>query len=180
MVYHSITELLIRRSLFSKIGYFESKWGSAGDFNWEMKAGLVASTVHVPDTWASFRYHPLQATASLNPTTSDHARKVEEMIADALRTCEPFLAPEIVAGLTGYWLGWSRDMHDYYRGLRDRRNPLLRRLFQVSRIVAGSDAARAEVLGRIRGVEKWPDRAAGELRSWMASLGLDPIVTTGS
>src|SRR5262245_39730340 len=38
----SITQLLIRRSLFSRTGNFPDKWGSISDFNWEMKAGLVA------------------------------------------------------------------------------------------------------------------------------------------
>jgi GT2 family glycosyltransferase len=54
-VYVSITQLLIRRSLFDRIGWFESTWGSVGDFNWSMRAGLVANTVHVPQTW---RLHP--------------------------------------------------------------------------------------------------------------------------
>ena len=180
MVYHSITELLIRRSLFSKIGPFESRWASVGDFNWNMKAGLVASTVHVPDTWASFRYHPLQATASVNTWTADFARKYDEMILDAVRKCEPFLTPEVVGGLRGHWLSWSRDIHEYYRGLKDLPNPLHRRLFQASQLIAGTEAARAEVFGRLRGKAKWPDRAADELRCWMASLGLDLIIRTSS
>ena len=46
-VYRSITQLLIRRSLFDSVGMFESRWGSVGDFNWDMRAGLVANTVHV-------------------------------------------------------------------------------------------------------------------------------------
>ena len=68
--YLSITQLLIRRSLFSRIGNFPDKWGSTSDFNWEMKAGLVANTVHVPDTWASWRVHSKQATLRLTCTQS--------------------------------------------------------------------------------------------------------------
>jgi len=49
----SITQLMMRRSIFAKTGEFGSRWGSVSDFNWEMKAGLVANMVHVPDTWAS-------------------------------------------------------------------------------------------------------------------------------
>ena len=33
----SITQILIRRSIFSKIGNFPDRWGSISDFNWEMK-----------------------------------------------------------------------------------------------------------------------------------------------
>ena len=54
-VYTSITQLLIRRSLFERIGCFQAMWGSVGDFNWTMRAGLVANTVHVPDTWGGGR-----------------------------------------------------------------------------------------------------------------------------
>src|SRR5437764_4130389 len=50
-VYTSITQLLIRRSLFALTGLFESRWASLGDFNWNMRAGLLANAVHVPDTW---------------------------------------------------------------------------------------------------------------------------------
>jgi glycosyltransferase involved in cell wall biosynthesis len=37
--YLSITQLLIRRSLFARTGEFQAKWGSFSDFNWEMRAG---------------------------------------------------------------------------------------------------------------------------------------------
>ena len=43
-VYVSITQLLIRRSLFDRIGLFEPRWGSVGDFNWCMRASLAAIT----------------------------------------------------------------------------------------------------------------------------------------
>ena len=66
IVYMSITQLLIRRSLFERIGEFSGRWGSVGDFHWEMRAGLVANTIHVPDTWGGFRMHPIQATAAVN------------------------------------------------------------------------------------------------------------------
>ena len=62
-VYASMTQLLIRRNLFTKVGMFESRWGSLGDFNWNMRAALVSNTVHVPDTWAGWRLHDTQATA---------------------------------------------------------------------------------------------------------------------
>ena len=66
-VYISITQLLIRRSLFDRIGLFESTWGSVGDFNWSMRAGLAASTVHVADTWGGWRLHAAQATRGCRP-----------------------------------------------------------------------------------------------------------------
>jgi len=34
----SITQLLIRRSLFLRVGSFPNRWGSVSDLNFEMKA----------------------------------------------------------------------------------------------------------------------------------------------
>lgn len=175
IVYLSITELLIRRSLFTKIGEFESRWGSVGDINWDMKAGLVANTVHVPDTWASFRRHPAQATASVQFASEEHARKVEEMAADAWSKCEPYLSPEVAAGLRDYWLDWSREMRTYYARL-SQRSAISKRLFQVSQFFQGGKAASAEVGYRLAGKPKWCDRAPGEIRAWLESVGLGPVV----
>jgi GT2 family glycosyltransferase len=40
-VYTSTTQLLIRRSLFDRIGLFEPRWGSIGDFHWGMRVSLL-------------------------------------------------------------------------------------------------------------------------------------------
>ena len=83
-VYTSITQLLIRRSLFDRIGMFESTWGSVGDFNWDMRAGLAASTIHVPDTWGGWRIHSSQATSGVSIGSPEHSRKIQSMIEDAI------------------------------------------------------------------------------------------------
>jgi hypothetical protein len=64
---------------------FESMWGSAGDFNWNMRATLVANTVHVPDTWGGWRVHALQATAGACIGSAEHAAKIDAMIEHAIR-----------------------------------------------------------------------------------------------
>ena len=122
--YLSITQLLIRRSLFSRTGNFPSKWGSVSDFNWEMKAGLVASTVHVPNTWATWRIRPNQATATVDMYSVDHYRKFEDMVQDAVSACEAYLEPPVVAGLKSGLLDKARAMRTYYAGLRQRQKPL--------------------------------------------------------
>jgi glycosyltransferase involved in cell wall biosynthesis len=176
MVYQSITQLLIRRSLFSRIGCFDSRWGAMGDRNWEMKAGLVANTIHVPDTWATWRVYPTHASASMSVYSVEYARNIDEMIDDAVLKCEPYLAREIVAGLRDHWLGWSRDMRAYYSGLRIERSVLRRRLLQVSQLFNGEKVARSEIFYRLRGRPKWPD-APAELRRWLESILLGPVVT---
>lgn len=62
--YYSITQLLIRRSIFDEAGLFRSDWGSCGDLEWQMRASLVTNTVHVPEYLATWRVHPEQATQS--------------------------------------------------------------------------------------------------------------------
>lgn len=61
-VYLSITELMIRRSLFEKVGFFEPRWGSFGDYAWQIRAGLLANTVHLPEVLATWRQHSAQAS----------------------------------------------------------------------------------------------------------------------
>ena len=107
----SITQLLIRRSLFDRIGYFNSRWGSVGDFKWNMRAGLVTNTVHVPDTWAGWRIHASQATARNDFMSAAHARKIDEMIDDAIERSRALLParfdPQITARLGGRSKGGS-------------------------------------------------------------------------
>ena len=172
----SITQLLIRRTLFARVGSFGSRWGSASDFNWEMKAGLVANMIHVPDTWASWRVHSAQATARLDIYHPDRDRRVEEMITDAVNTCEPLLAPVVAAGLRTRWLESTANMREYYAGLRQRRSVVDRRLFQLNQLIAGSSEARAQIVGRLSGQPKWDQTAPTELRTWLESIGMSPVV----
>lgn len=173
--YCSITELLIRRSLFQRIGYFKTHWGSIADFNWNMKASLVSDTVHVPDTWASFRVHPTQATASVVFASEEFALRVEEMIDDAFDTCESYLMPNVAAALRSHWLPVAKQLRGYYAELRKRRDPWARRAFQAQQVILGSTAVRAEITHRILGRRKWPDLLPEQVRDWLVSVGLDPI-----
>jgi glycosyltransferase involved in cell wall biosynthesis len=174
-VYYSITEMLIRRSLFAKIGSFESRWGAVSDFHWYMRVGLAANTVHVPDTWATWRMHPKQSTAFAGLRTVEHDRKIDDMIDDAVRTCEPYLHCAVVAGLKSHWLDWSREMRAYYSGLHHRSGAVDRRLFQLSQVLAGTPTARSEVIGRLAGKPTWPEVAPVEIRRWLESVGIDPV-----
>ena len=179
MVSLSITQLLIRRSLFSVIGGFETRWGSIGDRNWEMKAGLVANTIYVPNTWATWRLHPANASAnsSQNVHSADYTRKIEEMIEDALAKCEPHLSQRVVVGLKEYWLQHSRQMRAYYSALANIPKTPRRRLFQGAQLLSGKRAARHELLHRVQGHAGWRDRAPEELRRWLESLGERPVIS---
>lgn len=61
-VYTSITQLLIRRSLFERIGLFLTDYGSIADFEWGMRASLLADTIHIPQYLATWRVHRSQGS----------------------------------------------------------------------------------------------------------------------
>jgi glycosyltransferase involved in cell wall biosynthesis len=174
--YFSFTQLLIRRSLFEQIGLLESRWGSYSDLNWYMRAGLVSNTVHVPDTWASLRAHSKSATSSVPFGTPEFYGKIEDMIDDALRSCEKYLDPSALAGLKSHWINWTRDMRRYQAGLRYRPGALSRRFYQLAQVFNGTEAARSEIFGRLLGRPKWGDVAPTEIRLWLESLGLGSMI----
>lgn len=62
-VYTSLTQLLIKRSLFNRIGLFLENYGAQADYEWVMRATLIADTIHVPQYLATWRYHSNQATS---------------------------------------------------------------------------------------------------------------------
>jgi len=175
-VYYSITETMIRRSLFPRVGHFDSRWGSTSDFHWHMRVGLVASTVHVPDTWATWRIHPHQATAFAIADSAEYHTRIEEMIADALELTKPYLPPRIVDGLSKHWLPWSAEMTTYYGDLLAKSRASDRRLYQLSRLFGSKPAARVEILRRLRGQPKWPDIAPVAIQRWLESIGMGPAL----
>jgi hypothetical protein len=61
-VYTSITQLLVRRRVFERVGLFESRWGAMSDFEWGMRVGLLEDCVFLPDKLAAWRVHGQQAT----------------------------------------------------------------------------------------------------------------------
>lgn len=63
-VYTSITQILIRKSLFAKAGIFPTDCGCSADFQWGMRAALNTNIVFLPEKLASWRIHFKQATSS--------------------------------------------------------------------------------------------------------------------
>ena len=62
--YFSISFLLIRRRLFERAGLFNPQWGAIGDLEWQMRAALLTSTIHIPQCLATWRLHKRQASSS--------------------------------------------------------------------------------------------------------------------
>ncbi|HUD47512.1 MAG TPA: glycosyltransferase [Candidatus Baltobacteraceae bacterium] len=88
-IYTSITQLLIRRTVFDRIGLFDGRWGSISDFEWEMRAGLVENCIYIPEKLATWRLRPNQATQDVH--TPKSRLKMIEMTGTAFaraRACE--------------------------------------------------------------------------------------------
>ena len=175
-VYISMTQLLIRRSLFDQIGFFEPRWGSVGDFNWCMRAALAANTVHVPDTWGAWRRHSDQATISSLLGLPKHRRVVDEMIEHAIQSSEKFLAPDLRKSLRSHWAGHARELREFLPALQMYQDAFHRRVFLAGRLLCGSWAARHHIRYRLskryRASELWPEL----IRSWLQSKGIGPFL----
>jgi hypothetical protein len=148
-VYTSITQLLIRRSLFERIGLFESKWGSLGDFHWGMRVSLVANTIHVPDTWGGWRQHAAQATHHAGLGTDEHRQKIEEMIADALSRSEQVLSQQVLSLLRRGWRARFRSRSEFLRELDQLPNRKERVNYSLKQMVKLSGAAWAYALSNL-------------------------------
>jgi glycosyltransferase involved in cell wall biosynthesis len=73
-IYHSITQVLLRRSVFEQTGPFPTEYGPGGDFLWGMVAGLTCNVVHVPRFLATWRIHDRQASAGWRCDAADRWR----------------------------------------------------------------------------------------------------------
>lgn len=84
-VYTSITQLLIRKRLFDRVGMFSTRFGPAADFEWGMRASLLASTVHVPRYLAAWRVHQGQNTDTSKLDAASRKRELITMVRHAFR-----------------------------------------------------------------------------------------------
>lgn len=108
-VYFSITQLLIRRDLFDRVGLFESRWGSMGDFNWNMRASLVANTVHVPDTWGGWRTHSGSASSANIGDCPQYQAKIDQMIAHAFQASAGVFSRRTLRKMQGIWADYFTE-----------------------------------------------------------------------
>ncbi len=174
-IYSSVTQLLIRRTLFERIGYYPTDWGSLGDFHWNLRAGLATSTVHVPDTWGGWRMHPNQATAATRLGSPDHHALLDAMIGDVMLNLDQFLD----AGSR------REDIHELVRRTGELRQYLRKharyattaesRRFVLWEALSGSRLAWQHLASLAPGRKRWPQAAPLSVRSWFNGEGLIPL-----
>jgi hypothetical protein len=172
-VYTSITQLLIRRSLFSRVGLFESRWGSIGDFNWNMRAGSVARTVHVPETWGGWRRHSAQATARAGIGGAEHLAQTDDMIEHALLSVEASLTSQISKQSISKLARRTRDMRHFMPSLRAQNSSWSRRRFIAQRLLSGSWAARWHVTARAKARYGTGQPLTHIILRWLEAQGIE-------
>ena len=179
-VYISITQLLIRRSLFDQVGMFDKDWGAPGDYAWDMRAGLVTDTVHVPTTWGGWRLHSGQATDKSLHQTSEYLGKIDEMISNSLERCAEFVEPSIMQEVLNRWKPLSDDHRRVTRELKGEESRSGRALKMVAQAAGGSVSARHYLKSRLKGDPLWVDSAPDILRGWLEEKLAGPVFVAAS
>jgi hypothetical protein len=171
-VYLSITQLLMRRSVFDRLGLFESRWGSMGDFEWEMRAGLTVNVVSVPETWGGWRIHDGQATAAVRLACESrevHLKK-DEMIAHAIQATQHLLPPRLGVKLQQSWMRAAYDLREFLAEIRAEPLALRRWWYMANQLARGRGAvARLLIAKRLFREPMWPWMA----RKWARRAGVN-------
>ena len=97
-VYTSITQLLIRRRVFDRLGLFRTDCDSRGDFEWQMRVGIEEDVVYIPQKLATWRRHDQQATQGdkfLPARAQGEYRRLAELALDSLQARNPQLAARL-------------------------------------------------------------------------------------
>jgi glycosyltransferase involved in cell wall biosynthesis len=174
-VYISLTQLLIRRSMFDRIGMFRSDWGSISDYYWDMRAALTADTVHVAETWASWRVHETQATASAAIGQQTHTEKINDMIVAALRDSADDM-PEEVRAKIDIWRKDAEELRRFLSDVQHARGRAARWAYVGKQMLRGSDFAKDYVFGKVlRRSQPMAERSPKVVEGWLHSVGLDPF-----
>lgn len=174
-IYSSVTQLLTRQSLFDKIGYYRTCWGSLGDFHWNLRAGLAASTVHVPDTWGGWRMHPSQATAAVKLNSPEHQAAIDAMINDVLGGDGSAMVPAKHQESLAELIARARELRLHLRN-HARLPKLARQLFLLRGILVGRSAARQHLLSTLFSGKRWPHLAPESVMSWFNEGAVEPNI----
>lgn len=128
----SITSVLFRTSLLSKVGLFETAGTSVVDQLWAARTALHSDTIWLPEVLATWRRHDGQASSRWNRAL---ARRQIELTAQTIEECEPFLPSswkfdpawrdKLLWGARHYYRAWyGLDRH----WLREDRRRFFRNL----------------------------------------------------
>lgn len=143
-IYESVNQLLIRRVVFERVGYFDSSFGSMGDFEWGMRVGLLENCFYLPEPVAFWRKHPGQLTQpaftpaerlvalEMTRTAFRRAVTVQPLLPAALlRAMEDIIYDDYVAAIVQQHLPKKVSIPLLFSEIRSRPRLMLRRLFRA-------------------------------------------------
>jgi glycosyltransferase involved in cell wall biosynthesis len=84
-IYTTLTSLVFRKSLLSKIGGFPTSYGSVGDYDWTMRLGFFTDIIYLPILLATWRIYPEQATAQADRMQVDSYYRISQKNLSTLR-----------------------------------------------------------------------------------------------
>ncbi|RYY08324.1 MAG: glycosyltransferase [Sphingobacteriaceae bacterium] len=119
-VYTSITQLLIKSSVFKEIGFFLTDAGPIADFEWGMRASLVKNIIYLPDKLATWRLHSNQATDSNYNNTSAHREKICQLANHALNSSDQIIEIKKKHDLKTLFFVYNNDRFRYL--LQEEKN----------------------------------------------------------
>lgn len=173
-VYLSVTQILVRRDLFDLTGMYENRWGSFGDFEWQMRAALATKTVHVPEYLATWRFHPQQASQAEQYRKAIREGWFFDMATSAINFSRAHDLP-VRGGLPGRLrrFCWNESMFACLAAEKNRLgkfNVLCKSLRQGPMLLGSSLQAyfRARFLHQAPEIEN-------EVRKELSCLGLDTL-----
>lgn len=171
-VYISLTQLLIRREVFDRIGMFRSDWGSISDYYWDMRAALTTDTIHVGDTWASWRVHGTQATTSAEIGQKKHIEKIDAMIDCALDDAMGDLPAEVRPRLDE-WREEAKELRQFLGQIKHAGSRSQRWAIVLKQLLKGSAPARRYMRGKFMPNRSLPEHSPRVIEGWLNSVGLE-------
>jgi len=122
-VYISLTQLLIRKTLFDNVGLFLTDFGSIADYEWVMRATLLVNTVHVPEYLATWRFYGNQATSSATITRAKANGQFLKMAHHALKISKK-INPSTIKNLETKDLQYNLEKEKLYFEMKWEKNRL--------------------------------------------------------
>lgn len=175
-IYISLTQLLIRRSLFDTVGLFSTDWHSQGDFEWGMRATLVANTIHVPKTVAVWRRHSQQLTQKMANNKEfyqqrDNLVKMVNSVLNNLKKSNPHLYHQLMKNKPFYI--YRREQ--FFFGLQECKNRQERLKYLFNFFPTSPDVIREYLGDRILGKKTRFDKHQ-EILNLLERLGLNKSI----
>jgi glycosyltransferase involved in cell wall biosynthesis len=126
-VYISLTQILIRKTLFDNVGLFLTDFGSIADYEWVMRATLLVNTFHIPEYLATWRFHSDQVTCSDTITRAKANGQFLKMANHALKITKK-INPSTIKNLEIKKLKYNLEKEKFYFQMKRKKNRFRRQL----------------------------------------------------